>query len=103
MFGVKTKKYTFVDENGETVNIDYSYTENTRKLLKKMTGVDIESIDSLKDAKLVKLLFKAAMLFFISKVIIWISVTAFLVYSIFTEVEVIGYVIALLFWLVFTW
>lgn len=103
MFGVKTKKYTFVDENGETVNIDYSYTENTRKLLKKMTGVDIESIDNLKDAKLVKLLFKAAMLFFISKVIIWISVTAFLVYSIFTEVEVIGYVIALLFWLVFTW
>ena len=102
MLNFKTKEYTFKDTDGKDVNIKYKYTEKNRELLKMMTGADIENVENLKEAKLIQMLFKAGIL----KTIIWLSVTGFLTYSLFTSAEtfeMLKYGICLLAWLVLTW
>ena len=106
MLNFKTKEYTFKDTDGKDVNIKYNYTEKTRELLKMMTGADIENVENLKEAKLIQMLFKVGILYFVLKTIICLSVTGFLVYSLFTSVEtfeMLKYGICLLAWLVLTW
>ena len=106
MLNFKTKEYTFKDTDGKDVNIKYNYTEKTRKLLKMMTGADIENVENLKEAKLIKLLFKASVRYFVLRTIVWLSVAGFLTYNIFTSVEtfeMLKYGTCLLAWLVFTW
>ena len=106
MLNFKTKEYTFKDTDGKDVNIKYNYTEKTRELLKMMTGADIENVENLKEAKLIEILIKMCAIDFILKAIIWLSVTGFLVYSLFTSVEtfeMLKYGTCLLAWLVLTW
>ena len=106
MLNFKTKEYTFKDTDGKDVNIKYNYTEKTRELLKMMTGADIENVENLKEAKLIEILIKMCAIDFILKAIIWLSVTGFLAYSLFTSVEIfemLKYGICLLAWLAFTW
>ena len=106
MLNFKTKEYTFKDANGNDINIKYNYTEKTRELLKMLTGSDIENVENLKEAKLIQMLFKAGILYFVLKTIICLSVTGFLVYSLFTSVEtfeMLKYGTCLLAWLVLTW
>ena len=105
MLNFKTKEYTFKDTDGKDVSIKYTYTEKTRELLKMMTGADIENVENLKEAKFIKMLFKASVLYFALRTIIWLSVTGFLTYNIFTSVEtfeMFKYGICLLGWLVLT-
>lgn len=106
MLNFKTKEYTFKDANGNDINIKYNYTEKTREILKMLTGSDIENVENLKEAKLIEILLTVCAIDIILKAIIWLSVTGFLAYSLFTSVEtfeMFKYGICLLAWLVFTW
>ena len=84
MLNFKTKEYTFKDTDGKDVNIKYNYTEKTRELLKMMTGADIENVENLKEAKLIQMLFRAGILYFVLRAIVRLRVTGFLKYNIFT-------------------
>ena len=105
MLNFKTKEYTFKDTDGKNVTIKYTYNEKAREILKMLTGADIENVENLKEAKLIKLLFKASVRYFVLRTIVWLSVAGFLVYSLFTSAEtfeMLKYGICLLAWLVLT-
>lgn len=102
---IKTKEYIFKDKDGKDVTIKFTFTERLRTLLKSMIDIDIENVESLKDAKIVQLLLKLAAVSFILKALIWVGFTGFLVYNIFTCVGMFDTVIYgafLLVWLIFT-
>lgn len=102
---IKRKEYIFKDKDGKNVTIEFTFTERTRKLLKSMTDIDIENVESLKDAKIAQLLLKLAVTAFILKALIWGGFTGFLVYNVITCVGMFDTVIYgafLLVWLLFT-
>ena len=106
MLNFKTKEYTFKDTDGKNVTIKYTYNEKAREILKMLTGADIENVENLKEAKLIKLLFKAGVRYFVLRTIVRLSVAGFLAYSLFTSAEtfeMLKYGTCLLAWLVLTW